>query len=74
MPTNLHFCFRRTTASGPSLVARVLAPVTLLSTLAVGAALLLASPPASAQETEPSTESTATPTITLSVNPTSVTS
>ena len=74
MPASSCSGFRRTATSGPSSVARVLYSVMLLSTLAIGAALLLAfPPPAAAQETESSTESTATPTITLSVNPTSVT-
>ncbi len=59
--------FRRTATSGPSSVARVLYSVMLLSTLAIGAALLLAfPPPASAQTSE-------LPRLALNINPATIT-
>lgn len=64
------FNFLRTATSGPSTVARALKPVILLSTLAVGVALLLAFPPVPARA---SVSGASAPRITLSVNPDSVT-
>lgn len=59
--------FRRTATSGPSSVARVLYSVMLLSTLAIGAAFLLASPPPS------SAQISDLPGLALSINPATIT-
>ena len=66
MPTSHDARSALTPCPRPSSVARALKPVWLLSALAVGAVLLLASPPAPAQATD------STPTITVRANPSRV--
>lgn len=66
MSVSSTFGFRRTATGGPSVVARVPKSFWILSSLAVGAFLLLASPPASAQ-------TSTLPNFALSINPTTMT-